>query len=708
MSVFNESPELLEVTLRDGSYLIDFQFTANDTLAIASSLEALGFRWIEVGHGVGLNASACGKGSAAATDEEYMEAAAHAIKTANWGMFFIPGIGRAEDLRLAAKYNMGFVRIGMDITDVQQAQPFIELAKEVGLVVSYNAMKSYAVSPSEFGRCAAMVCSCGADIMCLVDSAGGMFPDDITAYMNAAREHSDIRLGFHGHDNLTLAVANSLRALECGAVLIDSSLQGIGRSGGNASTEIMLSILQQRGFLSCLDVNSVMDFGYGVIRPLLQKRGLDPLAITAGYARFHSSFTAKVKNYAKRYKLDVRDLIVRLCQETYVDAPDELLEQLGRELAGVKMTRIVSIPALVEGKPREAKGLGAIQSLLSEIRPRAIKAGKFSTLNIVIGEETQDEIVVSGNIQSTPTHMIGSVSLTDDTQLISVLHAVDGAVDVIFLDVDPKPHGPDSAAQIARGKLQKSILLTYLDSRVWINAVEDQVVRLLGDVLDDVCIVIAGDHPRSRFLVLRLIERGASVAVLYECGDSAILMHDRIMQYFSFDPPRVQLSYLSVDSPDSLEPLARARLVVVWPENEAWFSASHARHLSSGTYLLDAGIGTILPEGLEEARYRGALLIRVNIWPALAGALSEAHESARICQQSLGWETIAGVPVVAGGAIGKRGDVVVDCVHEPTRVIGVADGLGGVLFQYDDERAEGVKRVSEEISRRLVMPRLNG
>src|SRR5215470_16436269 len=102
MTTFDVIPDILEVTLRDGSYLIDFQFTAEDTATIAAALEAIGFHWIEVGHGLGLHASQSGKGLAAATDEEYMEATAHALKRAKWGMFFIPGIGREEDLRLAA------------------------------------------------------------------------------------------------------------------------------------------------------------------------------------------------------------------------------------------------------------------------------------------------------------------------------------------------------------------------------------------------------------------------------------------------------------------------------------------------------------------------------------------------------------------------------------------------------------------------------
>src|SRR5215469_5981682 len=261
MATFNTIPDILEVTLRDGSYLIDFQFTAEDTATIASALEGVGFRWIEVGHGLGMNASQSGKGLAAATDEEYLEAAAQALKYAKWGMFFIPGIGREEDLRLAARHGMSFVRIGTNITEADQAEPYIALAKELGFIVSYNAMKSYAVSPEEFGKTVEKVHRWGADISCLVDSAGSMDPDSVAAYLQAAKIESPSPLGYHGHDNLSLAMANTLRAIEEGAVLVDSSLQGMGRSAGNAVTEVLVAILQRRGSLSHIDLKATMDVG---------------------------------------------------------------------------------------------------------------------------------------------------------------------------------------------------------------------------------------------------------------------------------------------------------------------------------------------------------------------------------------------------------------------------------------------------------------
>jgi 4-hydroxy-2-oxovalerate aldolase len=708
MGTFDTIPDILEVTLRDGSYLIDFQFTAEDTATIASALEGVGFRWIEVGHGLGLNASQSGKGLAAATDEEYLDAAAQALKHAKWGMFFIPGIGREEDLHVAARYGMSFVRIGTNVTEAAQAEPYIVLAKELGFIVSYNAMKSYAVSPEEFGKTVEKVHRWGADISCLVDSAGSMDPDSVAAYLRAAKMESPSPLGYHGHDNLSLAMANTLRAIEEGAVLVDSSLQGMGRSAGNAVTEVLVAILQRRGSLPHIDLKAAMDVGQGLIQPLLGRRSVDPMAVTGGLAKFHSSFTGKIQHYARKHSIDARDLIVRLCQEDQVSAPDELLERLSHELATLKMPRVLSIPAFRVDTGKKKTPLEALDLLLKELHARAMKSGKFSVLNVVTAEKPLAEFQVSSNIHSTQSHVIGSTSLTSNEHLGEVLRLADGRVSVVLLDVDRKSFGPANTAETARAVLKKTSLLTYLDSRIWVEAVEDQVVRLLHEVLSDSEIVIAGDHARTRFLALRLAERGARVSLLADpvnTSDAESLDHVRSL---SLAGEKLNLSWMKTDADDAFDALSRASVVVAWPAGTLWFSEQFAAHLSRDTYVLDAGIGAILPSGIAEAQRCGCLLLRVNIWPALAGSLSAAHESLIETSDAFGWGTMDGVPVVAGGAMGQSSDVIVDSVHHPTRVIGVCDGHGGVRFNFDEKETERVRRVQAEINRRLVAPHWAG
>jgi 4-hydroxy-2-oxovalerate aldolase len=712
MQIFETIPDVLEVTLRDGSYLIDFQFTAHDTATIAAALESAGFRWIELGHGLGLHAADSGHGSAAATDEEYLAAASGTLTRARWGMFFIPGIGREQDLRLAARYGMSFVRIGTNVTEAALAEPYIALAKELGLIVSYNAMKSYAVSPEGFGKTVAQVHAWGADIACLVDSAGSMDPNSVAIYLRAAKTESACPLGFHGHDNLSLAMANSLRAIEEGAVLVDTSLQGMGRSSGNAITEVLVAILQRRGSLPYVDLKAAMDVGQGLIRPLLGKRGVDPMAVTGGIARFHSSFTARVHEYASRHNIDPRDLIMRLGEEDQVSAPEELLERLGHELAVLKMPRVFSIPAFRIDTVKQKTPTESLHTLLREIRARAVKAGKFSALNVVMAAKPSSAMQVSGNIHATQTHVLGSVELTTEHDLNTVLQAADGKVDLLLLDVDRKPFFPDDAAQIARTALNKTALLTYSDSRVWAEAIEEQIVRLLHEVLSGSGIVVAGDHPRSRTLALRLAERGARVVVLRDLA--LVVLRDLALndnefpaappQPASFAESDLNLTYVSAQHAAAMQSIAQAALVVVWPAANPWFDETFAEHLPIGIYVLDAGIGSLLPGAVSEAQRRGCFLLRVNIWPALTGGLATRHESLRQTTEALGWETLNGVSIVAGGAMGKSGDVIVDSVRNPTRIIGICDGQGGVRFRFNDEETENIRRVQVEINRRLTLP----
>jgi 4-hydroxy 2-oxovalerate aldolase len=182
-----KAPKILECTLRDGSYVIDFQFTQADTESIGSALDNAGFPYIEVGHGIGLGATEQGKNVAAATDLEYMQAAARSIKKGKWGMFCIPGIATLDQVRAAADQGMDFIRIGTEVTRTDSSAPFIDLARSLGMEVFANFMKSYALDPTGFGRLAARSAGFGAQLVYLVDSAGGMLPSEVRAYIQATR-----------------------------------------------------------------------------------------------------------------------------------------------------------------------------------------------------------------------------------------------------------------------------------------------------------------------------------------------------------------------------------------------------------------------------------------------------------------------------------------------------------------------------------------
>ncbi len=332
------APKILECTLRDGSYVIDFQFSTAETFRIARRLDELGFPFIEAGHGIGLGASERGMGTAAATDEEYMIAASKAVTHGKWGMFCIPGIARLSDLDLALRYNMGFVRVGSDVSDVEETKPFIEKARGEGIFVFANLMKSYVSEPDYFSRQAAKCIEYGAQCIYIVDSAGGMLPADIGRYIDALRNlMPDVEIGFHGHNNLGMAVANALYCAEQGVTVVDTSLQGFGRSAGNTPTEHFVAALVRAGYQPPFDPIDVMQAGEELIRPLIRVAGCSSLDITAGLALFHSSYMKRVLATAKQHRVDPRRLILALCERDRVNAPIELIEQAAREVAAAHL-----------------------------------------------------------------------------------------------------------------------------------------------------------------------------------------------------------------------------------------------------------------------------------------------------------------------------------------------------------------------------------
>jgi 4-hydroxy-2-oxovalerate aldolase len=326
-------PEVLDCTLRDGSYSIDFQFTTDETAAVCSALSRAGFQWIEIGHGLGLGATSQKHGVASASDRAYVEAAVSVAGNSLVGAFFIPGIGTHENLDEAVEAGLSFVRIGTNGSDVPEAKPFVQHARALGLSVMYNVMKSYLLSPEEFLDIAIRVADWGVEAVYLVDSAGTMLPSEVSAYVEALRQGSGIRTGFHGHNNLMLAHANCIAALEAGADLVDGTLQGIGRSSGNAQTEILVGLLDRLGLESPVDIARTMEAGELLIRPRMEiQRGIDSVEATMGLAGLHSKYLPLARRIAGETGVDLHELIRRVCTVDRNDPGEPLMRELANEL----------------------------------------------------------------------------------------------------------------------------------------------------------------------------------------------------------------------------------------------------------------------------------------------------------------------------------------------------------------------------------------
>lgn len=676
MNSSDSSFELMDVTLRDGSYIVDFQFSKEDTAIIAGTLEKIGIRWIEIGHGVGLNGSNKGYGVALATDDEYMEVASQNLKTAKWGFFFIPGIGTKENLINAKKYNPHFVRIGSDITNFKITREYIELAKELGYIVTYNGMKSYAVSPKKFAETAKEIRKFGADIIYLVDSAGGLLPDDIKNYFTAVKYESDIELGFHGHDNLSLAMANTLVAIECGAKIVDTSLQGLGRSAGNAITEVFVAIMKRKGYFKDINLNNLLDLGYNLIQPLLKTKGVDPLTLTSGYARFHSSYIAKINKYSEKYNLDRRELIVRLCQEDVVNAPDDLLESLSNELAHDRIKMINKFSYVFNYDLKELNDFEKISSLLQELKNTSSKYSKYSAINIIRRLHVE-KMTISKHIHTGILNVIGSVTIPVNFSFKEVFNHLDGKVDNVLLDIDYFSNKTNLNEYVQ--SFVSSKVFTYSDTDLWIKAVYEQVKSIFKHQIEKADIICVGKDAKVQTLVQLLQKDKYKIRIITKSEDA-----------------KKENYYLSLNDINFGQQVKKSNLVIFW-DNEQDINTRIIKCLNKNAIIFDAGLNSLSEKNVEELTDTGYTLLRVNMWPAITTLLLEKLETNKIHHLLSGRRMFNNIPIIAGCIIGKKGDIIVDDIKKPTRILGIANGRGGILDQYDKDEIEKLNIIKQDI-----------
>lgn len=324
--------KIMDVTLRDGSYAVNFQFTQRDTFYLVEQLEKAGIEYVEIGHGMGIGASSAQNGIAAASDREYLAAAKRASSKCKIGMFCIPGITDLKDLTFLAKEGLDFVRVGTNVGEVEKSAAYIDCAKNLGLTVMSNYMKSYTVEPHKFSEKVKLSVRYGTDVIYIVDSAGGMFPEHIKGYYDAIKDVADIETGFHGHNNLGLAVANALYAKHIGVSYIDCSLQGLGRSAGNTATEQFVACLDKDRAKCYIDLKVLCESGSNYIQKYILKRGINATDLYCGLYDFHSSYLKYIYIYSAKYDVDPLDLIKVYSNYDKVNMNETVLQDIAMSL----------------------------------------------------------------------------------------------------------------------------------------------------------------------------------------------------------------------------------------------------------------------------------------------------------------------------------------------------------------------------------------
>jgi 4-hydroxy 2-oxovalerate aldolase len=492
--------EILECTLRDGSYAVDFKFTENDTAILAGVLGRLGFRWIEVGHGVGLGAMKAGKGNMPTTDERLIEAAKRAAPNAQIGCFFIPGIGTADQLKSARAAGLDFVRIGYSAPEIEGAYPYLALAKELGLKTCLNFMKTYGVSAATFGEKAREGAAAGADVIYCVDSAGSMFPDDVRRYLSAARDLCPCPLGFHGHSNLQFAVANSVEAVRCGATFIDTTLYGLGRSAGNVPTEIAVAVFDHLGIETGIDLFDVMDAAEEFMGPLMSQMQLyDMMSVAMGFSQFHSSFLPKVAAAARKHGAELRRLVVAMGKLDPVNLDEDDLNRVAASLPKAAAARaremLTSFAAPGISAHSISSSLAAVQSLVDGMAVTCAKRRARPVLELVASESLSQDLVLADLVLAEGPVVLGRVIYGSFEVLEQVLRMTGNSVPLFLNDRDGGAWAAEWPASL-KEIVGAERILPVRSKRLFSSYMED-VIMTTAQRCGDFCIMIYGNPNRA-------------------------------------------------------------------------------------------------------------------------------------------------------------------------------------------------------------------
>ena len=327
---------LHDMSLRDGMHAKAHQITPEQMVAVARSLDAVGVPMIEVTHGDGLGGASVNYGFPAASDEEYLRAVIPEMQQAKVSALLIPGIGTIEHLHMIKDCGVHTVRVATHCTEADVSEQHISTAQKLGFDTVGFLMMAHMAEPQDLVNQAKLMESYGANCIYCTDSAGYMLPDDVTARISLLREslQPGTELGFHGHHNLAMGVANSLAAVDAGANRIDGSAAGLGAGAGNTPLEAFNAVLDRMGAETGVDVFGLMNVAEDVVVPLMdQLVRVDRDSLIMGYAGVYSSFLLHAKRAAKKYGVPSGDILVELGARKTIGGQEDMIEDVALNLA---------------------------------------------------------------------------------------------------------------------------------------------------------------------------------------------------------------------------------------------------------------------------------------------------------------------------------------------------------------------------------------
>lgn len=323
-------------TLRDGMHPKRHQITIEQMITVAKGLDEAGMPLLEITHGDGLGGASVNYGFPRHSDIDYLKAVIPLLARTKVSALLVPGIGTVDDLREAHDCGLHTVRIATHCTEADVSEQHIKAARKMGLDTVGFLMMAHMTSPEKLVEQARLMESYGAECVYVTDSAGYLLPEGVTARVAALRDalRPETQIGFHGHHNLAMGVANSLAAIEAGAVRIDGSTNGLGAGAGNTPLEVFVAVCNRMGIETGVDLYKIMDVAEDLVLPMMDHMvRVDRDALTLGYAGVYSTFLLFAKRAAAKYNVPARDILVELGRRGMVAGQEDMIEDTALTMA---------------------------------------------------------------------------------------------------------------------------------------------------------------------------------------------------------------------------------------------------------------------------------------------------------------------------------------------------------------------------------------
>ena len=325
-----------DTCLRDGSHAKKHRFEERHVRSIVRALDAAGMPVIEVTHGDGLGGSSFNYGFSLTDERRLMAAAVEEARRARIAALMLPGVGTKDDIEAVRDLGVSIVRIATHATEADISEQHFGLARRIGLETVGFLMMAHSIPPEALARQARVMADAGCQCVYVVDSAGAMVLEEAGDRVAALVDElgHDAQVGFHGHENLSLSLANTIAAIRAGAVQVDGSTRRFGAGAGNTSCEALAAVCERLGIRTGLDVLALIDAAEDVVRPVMDGECvLDRMSLLMGYAGVYSSFLKHAYRAAERYGVSGAEILLECGRQKLVGGQEDQILRIASELA---------------------------------------------------------------------------------------------------------------------------------------------------------------------------------------------------------------------------------------------------------------------------------------------------------------------------------------------------------------------------------------